>query len=160
MRLVRSVRLASGAALLLALIGPSSALADHCGAEATVTPTSGPQGTTFVFQTNLGAPSDLRMYQDESLVIEVPFDGDGPIRYEVTAEAGSVGTWLARAEVRGQTECAAEATFMVTGPPDTSTAIEPARPFVPATLVAMLAGIAAFGLSVRRFAGSGRWRLQ
>lgn len=59
MRLTRLVLLLPLVALLA--IAPTPVLADHCGAGATIAPSSGPPGTTFVFKTNLGAPSDLHL---------------------------------------------------------------------------------------------------
>src|SRR5512141_2047424 len=94
----------------LLLIAPSQVLADHCGATATITPTVGPPGTTFVFRTNLGAPSDLRMYRNGSLVDSVPLTGDGFVRYAIRTGPGDAGAWRARAVVRGSPDCAAEAT--------------------------------------------------
>ncbi|HEX5589688.1 MAG TPA: hypothetical protein VFX65_05310 [Candidatus Limnocylindrales bacterium] len=105
---------------LLVLWLPGPALADHCGADATISPPTGPPGTTFVFRTNLGAPSDLRVYRNGRLVRDVYLAGDGFVRYRIRTVAGDTGDWRARAEVRGSPECAAEVSFTVIGPPDTS----------------------------------------
>jgi hypothetical protein len=80
--------------LFLGVLGlnPASVSADHCGAAATVTPSSGPPGTTFVFRTNLGAPSMLRLYRDGTLVRSAALDGDGPVRFAIRTGAGDSGT--------------------------------------------------------------------
>lgn len=131
---------------LLVLWLPTSALADHCGADATISPTAGPPGTTFVFRTNLGAPSDLRVYRNDTLVREVYLAGDGFVRYRIRTTAGDVGAWRARAEVRGFPDCAAEVSFTVIGPPDTSVGTH--GPLVPppssGTTLIWAAGLAAF----------------
>ena len=67
--------------VLLSLPAPASA--DHCGADATVSPASGPPGTTFVFRTNLGAPSELQVFRNERLVKVVPLDGQAFVRYRI-----------------------------------------------------------------------------
>lgn len=150
MRFDRRALLAPMAALLLTIAVPMSVLADHCGGAATITPASGRPGTTFVFRTNLGAASDLRVYRNEDLVREVFLEGDGYVRYDIKTAAGDAGSWRARAEVRGQTECAAEVSFIVSGTPETSTSDPPISPTAPAGLVALAAGVAAFGLAIRR----------
>ncbi len=111
-------------AILLGLAAPASTFADHCGAGATITPPSGPPGTTFVFSTNLGASSDLRVYRNEVQVQQAVFEGTGAITYAILTSPGDSGQWRVRAEVRGQADCAADASFLVVGAPDTST--EPA----------------------------------
>jgi hypothetical protein len=134
----------------VALALPAAVSADHCGAAATISPSSGPPGTTFVFRTNLGAPSDLRLYRNDRLVAEQFLDGEAFVQYDITTESGDEGRWRARAEVRGQPECAAEASFVVLGAPDTSTASTPSTAsstVVPAVVLALLAG---FGLGLRR----------
>lgn len=112
-------------AILLGVSAPTSAFADHCGAGANVTPSSGPPGTTFVFSTNLGASSDLRVYRNEVLVRQEVFEGTGAITYAILTSPGDSGQWRVHAEVRGQADCAADASFLVVGAPDTST--EPAE---------------------------------
>lgn len=145
MRLWSLVRLVPVIALLA--ISPTPALADHCGASATVSPSSGPPGTDFVFKTNLGAPSDLHLYRDGTLVRSVFLNDSDFVSYAIETGPGDAGSWRARAEVRGQTECAAEATFMV-GTPDTSTA-PASSPAGPPWLVLALAGGAAFVTALR-----------
>jgi hypothetical protein len=133
---------------VLALM-PAPVLADHCGADATVTPASGPAGTTFVFSTDLGAPSELSLYRDGTLVRSVSLDASGPVRYEIRTGTGDAGSWRARAEVRGSPGCAAEATFTVVGTPDTSTDAPPdSRPAL--WLAVLLAGAIASALVLRR----------
>lgn len=112
-------------AILLGLSAPTSVFADHCGAGAIVTPSSGPPGTTFVFSTNLGAPSELRAYRNEVQVQQAVFEGTGAITYAILTSPGDSGQWRVHAEVRGQADCAADASFLVVGAPDTST--EPAE---------------------------------
>ena len=121
MRHPRSALLLPMLLLWLASMDPAPVSADHCGASATVTPSSGPPGTTFVFRTNLGAPSTLYLYRDDTLVRSVRLRGDGPVRFAIATRAGDSGTWRARAEVRGSPSCAAEASFRVLGAPDTAT---------------------------------------
>lgn len=110
--------LALGTLLAVSLAQPATA--DHCGYDATISPASGPAGTTFVFRTWLGATSDLRIYRDDVLVREVELR-QGAERYRIRTGPGDEGHWRARAEVQGRPDCAAEATFTVTGLPDTST---------------------------------------
>jgi hypothetical protein len=105
---------------LLVLGVPAVVSADHCGAVGSITPVSGPPGTTFVFRTNLGAPSDLRIHRNERLVREVYLAGDADVRYRIRTGPGDAGTWRARAEVRGFPDCITELTFVVVGAPDTS----------------------------------------
>jgi hypothetical protein len=146
MRLRRLALLVPVIALLA--IAPTPALADHCGAAATITPSSGPPGTHFVFETNLGAPSDLHLYRDSTLVRSVFLDDSDVVSYAIETGSGDAGSWRARAEVRGQTGCAAEATFTVVGTPDTST--EPvSSPAGPLWLLLALAG-AAFATALMR----------
>ena len=145
MRLRRLALLVPVIALLA--IAPTPALADHCGAAATITPSSGPPGTDFVFKTNLGAPSDLHLYRDSTLVRSVFLDDSDFVSFTIETGSGDAGSWRARAELRGQTECAAEATFTVVGTPDTST--EPASsPAGPPWLLLALAGGAAFATAL------------
>jgi hypothetical protein len=144
-------RLASGSLLVLLalLLAPASAMADHCGAAATVTPASGPAGTEFVFETNLGAPSDLRLYRNGAEIRSAFLDDADFVTYVIATGPGDLGTWLARAEVRGDEECSAEATFIVAGPPDTSTAATHAPPGAPPLLFVVLAGVGAFLMALR-----------
>jgi len=113
------------AVILLGLSAPTSVFADHCGAGASVTPSSGPPGTTFVFSTNLGASSDLRIYRNEVQVQQAVSEGTGAITYAIQTAPGDSGQWRVHAEVRGQAACAADASFLVVGAPDTAT--EPAE---------------------------------
>jgi hypothetical protein len=141
-------------AMLALAVGPAPALADHCGADATVTPASGPAGTTFVFSTDLGAPSDLSLYREGTLVRSVPLEAVGPVHYEIRTGAGDAGSWRARAVVRGSPACAAEASFTVVGTPDTSTDAPPAPRPLPWLLV-LVAGAIVSRLVFQR-ARSGR----
>lgn len=144
------LRLAFTVAWLVGLlIAPATVFADHCGATATVTPASGPPRTTFVFRTNLGAPSDLHLYRNGTLVRSVALDGNGFVTYAIRTSAADLGTWRARAVVRGQGGCAAEATFTLIGTPDTSTINEPAVPSVP-WAVAPIAGAIAWAFGFQR----------
>ena len=108
--------------LLLGLTFPHATLADHCGGIATVKPSSGPAGTTFVFRTNQGAPTNLYLYRNGTLVKTDTLPGDGFVSYRIRTEPGDVGRWRVRAAVQGQEECHGDATFRVTGIPDTATA--------------------------------------
>jgi hypothetical protein len=108
-----------------------------------------------VFETNLGAPSDLHLYRDGKRMRSVFLDDDDFVTYAIETRAGDSGTWRARAEVRGHTECAAEATFTVVGTPDTSTASESSRRSVPWVLV-LIAGAAAWAVAFRRLRVSRR----
>ena len=85
---------------LAILAVPVNVLGDQCGADATVTPSSGPVGTVFVFEINLGEASDLRRYRNEHLVRTVFMTTNNFVRYEIPTHAGDAGTWRARAEVR------------------------------------------------------------
>jgi hypothetical protein len=139
------------AALTLGI--PSSVAADHCGALATVSPSWGPPGTTFVFKTNLGSPSDLYLYRNDHLVKAHFLPGNGSIRYPITTKSGDLGSWRARAEVRGTPICAAEARFTVGFAPETD--IEPAAAAVdggvpPWSVLAVAAGLAGFWVARRR----------
>ena len=154
MRLGRFARLVPLAALLLPLAIPSAASADHCGADTTITPSSGPPGATFVFRTNLGAPSDLRVYRNDTLVKQAFLEDDRPVRYDIETAAGDLGNWRARAEVRGRTECAAEGTFTVLGTPDTSTASERSSSPGSWLLIMVASAVVAFGLALRQLARS------
>ena len=149
MRLVRLARAFPLCALLL--LAPSPVLADHCGGGATIAPASGPPGTTFVFEMNLGARSDLHLYRDGKLVESVFLEDTDDVRYSIRTGPGDAGAWRARAEVRDQTECAAEATFTVVEAPDTSTAPEtPGGP--PVWILFAAAGAAALLVGLWRFA--------
>lgn len=129
--------------LLVALaVAPTPVLADHCGADATITPRSGPPGTTFVFKANLGEPSDLHLYRDGALVRSVFLDDRDFVRYAIRTGAGDAGSWRARAEARGSPDCAAEATFTVVGTPDTSTEDAPSPAASSWVFVALAGGIA------------------
>lgn len=129
MRWVRLLGIAALTSIVL-LSQPAPASADHCGAEATVSPASGPPGTTFVFRTNLGAPSELEVFRNERLVKVVPLDGDAFVRYRIRTGPGDAGAWRAHAAVVGRPDCVAEASFSVVGPPDTATVASPRTPRV------------------------------
>ncbi len=132
------------------LLVPAPVLADHCGAGANVSPPSGPPGTTFVFSTNLGARSDLYLYRNGHLVATVVLDNDDFVSYRIKTGPGDAGEWRARAEVRGQTECAAEASFTVLSAPDTSTTPEPVTGLGGRLLVGIAASLAGLSLGLRR----------
>ena len=108
---MRSSRIIGTVAIIVALaLGiPASVAADHCGSLATVSPSWGPPGTTFVFKTNLGSPSDLYLYRNGHLVKTDYLPGHGFIRYPITTKSGDLGSWRVRGEVRGTPNCAAEA---------------------------------------------------
>jgi hypothetical protein len=109
------------AGIVAALAIPAPASADMCGGVSSVTPTAGPIGTTFVFRTNLGAPSDLYLYQEGVLRRTASLDGSGYVSYRLRTGPGDGGHWIARAETRGFSECFTESAFTVTDAPDTST---------------------------------------
>ena len=152
--MVRWDRLLAAAALtsIVLLSQPALASADHCGADATVSPASGPPGTTFVFRTNLGAPSELQVFRDERLVKVVSLDDHGFVRYRIRTGPGDAGTWRAHAAVVGRPDCVAEVSFSVVSPPDTATLAStgaPLREAGAATLIAV-AGWVAFLLVIGR----------
>ena len=151
--MVRFDRLLRVAALtsVVLLSQPALASADHCGADATVSPASGPPGTTFVFRTNLGAPSELQVFRDEQLVKAVPLDGQAFVRYRIRTGPGDTGTWRAHAAVVGRPDCVAEASFSVVGPPDTATVASPrAAPTQGRAAWMTVGGAAAFLLVIGR----------
>lgn len=131
---------------LLVLGAPASVAADHCGETGSITPASGPPGTTFVFRTNLGSPSILRIYRDERLVREVSLAGDADVRYRIRTGPGDGGMWRARAEVRGRPDCYTELSFVVVDPPETSTSALGAAPTSRRSIAALaaVAGLLAF----------------
>jgi len=131
--------------------GPAKVSADHCGAVGSITPASGPPGTTFVFRTNLGSPSDLRIYRNERLVREVFLASDADVRYRIRTGAGDAGTWRARAEVRGFPDGITEVSFVVVATPDTSTrSTVPAEASrAPGTALMAAAGVMAFLVVMR-----------
>lgn len=139
--------------LVLLAVAPAPVLADHCGAGATITPRSGSPGTTFVFRTNLGAPTDLHLYLGGTLIRSVFIDDGDAVRYAIKTGPGDAGSWLVRAEVRGFPDCAADASFTVAGTPDTST--EPApSPGARTWLLEAVAGGIAVLLALRRSVAS------
>lgn len=150
-RPLRSVAILGLVATLL-LGGASPALADHCGGEAKVAPSSGPGGTVFVIRPQLGAATVLRLYRDDDLVLTVHL-ADPAVRYVFRSRSGDAGAWRVEARVKGHRECGSEAAFAVTGLPTTSTTVDAAidRPATPLAAVALLilAGIAG---------GLGGWR--
>lgn len=146
MRAVRAIAIAG--ALVLGMAFPRVILADHCGGVATIEPASGPAGTTFVFRTNQGAPTNLYLYRNGTLVRTDTLAGDGFVSYRIGTDEGDVGRWRVRAEVQGHEECYGQATFRVTRMPDTSTA--DTRPAAAAWPLVGLLGIAGFVLCWRR----------
>jgi hypothetical protein len=140
----RAVLLALPLIALLLIVTAAPAMADHCGAKATVRPASGPPGTVFVFRTNLGAASNLTLYRDGEAQRTVFLRGDGFVRYDIATGRGDLGSWLARAAVHGHDHCRGEATFTVVGAPDTSAA--PPAPSPIAAVVLLVAGLIGFGL--------------
>lgn len=99
--------------LLHPLMMPAIALADRCGGPASVTPERGPPGTRFVFETNVGAPSDLRLFRDGTVVASVALEGSGLVRYSFVPTAADIGHWYAQAVVRSNPACFGEAEFDV-----------------------------------------------
>src|SRR3989304_7413938 len=89
------------AVILLGLSAPTSVIADRCGAGANVTPASGPPGTTFVFSTNLGASSELRIYRNEVQVQQAVSEGTGAITYAIQTAPGDSGQWRGPSGVGG-----------------------------------------------------------
>jgi hypothetical protein len=147
----------AGFILIIVLWQPPAVSADHCGAAATISPASGPPGTTLVFRTNLGSRSDLRIYKGDRLVREVALDGSGDVRYRIGTAPGDAGVWRARAEVRGRPDCGAEVSFAVVGPPDTSVRPDDraTRSEMPGTVLTIGAALVAFffvitGATIRR----------
>jgi hypothetical protein len=104
-------------AALWSLAPTQVARADRCGGPAAVDPVVGPVGTEFVFTTNVGAPSTLRLFHDGQPIRVVPLDGVGDVSYTFVSQLGDEGSWAATAEVRSATFCGSEATFTVL-PPD------------------------------------------
>jgi hypothetical protein len=102
-----------GALIALSAISPTAILGHHCEAIANVTPELGPPGTTFRFETNLGATSDLYLFKDDVLVRSEYLDDSDFVSHPISTGPGDSGTWRARAEVRGRPECWAEAGFTV-----------------------------------------------
>ena len=76
-------------------------------------------------------------------------DGDGFVQYNIRTQSGDEGRWRAQAEVRGQPEYAAEASFLVLGAPDTSTASIPSNASATVVSALVLAVLAGFGLGLR-----------
>lgn len=134
--------------LVLGLASPPAAMADVCGASATIEPSSGPPGTTFMFRTNQGAPTNLYVYRDGKLVRTAKLAGDGFVFYQIRTSSGDAGQWRARAAVQGHEECYGEATFRVTNMPDTST-VQKTAGWSPWPLMVAL-GLLAFLLVWRR----------
>jgi hypothetical protein len=140
-------------AVTLVAAWPATASADHCGAAGAVTPASGPGGTTFVFETNLGDDADIRIARDGVVVIRDRVQTDGTIRYEIRTRSGDAGDWTVDAALVGHPGCRAEASFTVTGLPGTSTA---ARVDAAATATSVqlgllvLVAVATFGWQIRR----------
>jgi hypothetical protein len=150
MRLTHVARALSVCTLLL--LAPSPVLADHCGSSATITPVVGQPGTTFVFRTNLGTPSELDLYRNGALIRSVALSGSGDVRYSIQTGPGDAGAWRARAEARDNADCAAEATFKVVGAPDTSTDPKP-RGDAPAWIILVAIGLGPLFVGLSRFAG-------
>jgi hypothetical protein len=135
--------------VLLTLAAPAPMLADHCGADATVTPPSGSAGTTFVFATNLGEPSDVYVYRDGSLVAQAYIPDSGDFTYAIATGSGDDGSWRVHAQLRSSPDCAADAAFIVLGSLDTSTASPRTDRGWPWSLV-LLAGTSGFIWAWRR----------
>jgi hypothetical protein len=152
--------LAAAVALMVALVWPVSANADHCGGKATVTPERGPVGTAFVFETNQGAPTNLRFFHRGVQVAVVTLPGDGFVSYTFVAGPGDEGEWRARAEVQVQPDCYGEATFVVDGDAATSGAgsslglLQGVLAVLAAGVVVMLVAFAS-ALALRRRSRSG-----
>lgn len=146
MRLVRVLGMVSAGLLVLAT--PSVGLADICGGIATVAPSSGPAGTTFLFRTNQGAATNVYVYRDGKLVRDAKLAGDGFVSYRIRTSTGDAGKWRVRAAVQGHEQCYGEARFQVTGVPDTST-VATSTSGSPVALP-VLAGALAFICMLRR----------
>jgi len=145
-RVTRIVVIASLALMVLAL--PQAGYADHCGGIATVEPASGPPGTTFIFRTNQGGPTNVYLYHDGTLVRTDTLEGDGSVTYRIHTEAGDEGPWRVRAAVQGQEGCAGTARFRVTSLPDTAS--PPIGPGGWTEAVALLAGAISLAWTLRR----------
>lgn len=143
---MRLLGIASVATLVLAF--PRATLADHCGGFATVEPSTGPVGTTFVFRTNQGGPTTIYLYHDGTLERTDTQSGNGFVTYRIRTKQGDEGRWRVRAAVQGQEECAGHARFRVTGLPETSTSTRGPGGWTGA--LALLAGGVAFAWAVRR----------
>jgi hypothetical protein len=131
-------------AVLAAILGPASgvARADRCGGPATVDPVAGPVGSEFVFTTDLGAPSTLKLIHDGNLDRTIDLDGDGVVTYKFVSQEGDEGSWVATAEVRTATFCTSEAKFEVLRPvsdPSASSTFPVPMPVMPAVAVAVVA---------------------
>ena len=145
-RFIRVLAIASVAILVLAF--PRSSLADHCGGIATVEPSAGPAGTTFVFRTNLGGATKLYLYHDGKLVRTDTRSGTGSVTYRIRTASGDEGRWRVRATALGQEGCSSRASFRVTRLPDTST--PETSPDGWTSGLVLLAGGIAFAWTVRR----------
>jgi hypothetical protein len=145
-RLIRVLAIAGAGLLVLAT--PTVSLADICGGIATVAPSSGPAGTTFLFRTNQGAATNVYVYHDGKLVRTDRLVVDGFVSYRIRTDNGDEGGWRVRAAVQGHQQCYGEARFHVTGVPDTST-VENGGSRWPVAL-AILVGAFAFVCTFRR----------
>lgn len=114
-RQVFAVAAAMTLALACVLIWTSAAYADMCGGSASVAPDHGPPGTTFVFSTNVGAPSDLTLYHDGAWAGSEFLPGSGDVSYSIHSTTADIGHWRARAAVFNHPECFGEAEFDVDG---------------------------------------------
>ena len=149
--------LAAAVALMVALVWPLSAAAEHCGGKATVTPEHGPMGMEFVFEINLGAPSTLRLFRNGVQTAVIPLQGEGFVSYKFVIGPGGEGEWIARAEVPTHPECFGETTFVVDGDaasPDTGSSVD-ARPLLLAAGVVVTLVALASASALRRRSRSG-----
>jgi hypothetical protein len=125
-RVVFRAVLAVAVATIAAASLPAVSLADHCGADAKVTPESGPVGTAFRIEPRLGGPTTIRLFLDGSFVAIERVIADEPLVFSYTPRIA--GPWTARSTLIGSPECASVAPFTVTvAAPDTDTS-EPNTP--------------------------------
>jgi hypothetical protein len=106
--------------MLWILLPAQSALADHCGALGTVHPEFGTPGTTYIFRTNLGEPSTVRLFHDGELVRTI-VDADGQIALRIHTGVGDEGAWTVKAAITGDPVCSSTAHFTVGTSPETDT---------------------------------------
>jgi hypothetical protein len=134
---------------LVALAAPSPTTADMCGGTAAVEPASGEAGTVFVFDGNVGAPSDLWLFRNDQSAGHVFLAGDGFVRYAIQTQPGDGGEWRAHAAVRGSPECGAEALFTVVEAPEQAATTD-MLPWLALPLILVVAGVTGLALALRR----------
>lgn len=137
------------------LLWPSSRTsADVCSAIMSVSPRTGPAGSTFTFVLNKVFADEaltLRIYH-AGVEVKVLHTGNHTVTAAFTPTVP--GHWSARAEVTGAPVCHTRLMhFVVLGEPDTATAVADSSSPVPALGVAWIAGSlvgAAMVFKVRR----------